>query len=410
VTFQSWWNRGYGASIIPIVSQQKNPAINSWQTMIAVEEDIKRWDRKKYNIGLQTANYPCLDIDFADSQAVEAIHKAAIDTCGCFSMPLRTRIKPRCALLFRLKPGSAPMSKMVRTYTHPVRGSYKLEMLGGGQQVVLDGYFKDKERPANSGAWDWTHRPTVKELPTMDRIRRAEMFHRIDAALKALGWKNKSGTQQRPRQGAKTSKEGQVVSKHQRHLVVEIFDELPNDYDRDDWFNIGQMAFASAGDDDELRQKIFDAWDAWSRSHEVNTGDNAKAWASMDPEYLGFGTLVYIGKRECPKWYARFKQTIIPPARDEFSAVSETDPFVEALSTGVWASFRASIPPWMKDMNERIAMLSQGVDVLYLMEPGVKRDKPDLKRKIGAMDLMANLPPIPNSKNPKLKPVPVFDA
>jgi len=327
-TFQNWASRGYTASLIPVVFGEKRPALIAWQTHTATIGHIQAWDSKTYNIGLQTAKFPCLDIDCSNLKVVKQIHTAIGETFKQ-PVPLRFRGYPRCAVLFKLDPAADLMTKMTRTYFHPVTGeSFTLEMLGDGQQVVIDGKHPSQEW------YRWEQRrPPVDELPVMNPLAFNNMFTLIDKKLLLGGYRPKDTAAPRGRQSAKTSEYGPYPPEGHEDLVVDLFRILPFEMNHDKWINFSIAVKASAPDM-EWDAKFKEPWLEWSGTAQEKR-DPDYAWDNqLKPDgRAGFGTVLEYAKNckdpKVDKWLAKAlkarRDVEVKSAYEDFDDIEESD-------------------------------------------------------------------------------------
>jgi hypothetical protein len=122
----------------------------AWQRHRTTTAHLERWqgwqDPDKAGvpiaIGLQTAEFPVVDIDSDDPDIVEAICSLATEHLGW--SPARCREEsPRRVLCYKWTPGSnrdrAPVQKMRLAFTDDEEKPHVVEILGFGQQVVIEG-------------------------------------------------------------------------------------------------------------------------------------------------------------------------------------------------------------------------------------------------------------------------------
>ena len=128
------------AGFSPVACIGKEPVLPEWQSRRdATPEEIARWPGG--NSGIDTKFDPGCDIDFDDTDAAAGIEAAARDWFdGRGTIPVRFGRAPRRALLFRT---SAPFPKIVAKFVAPNGSKHKIEFLGDGQQVVVDGIHPD---------------------------------------------------------------------------------------------------------------------------------------------------------------------------------------------------------------------------------------------------------------------------
>jgi 8-oxo-dGTP pyrophosphatase MutT (NUDIX family) len=133
----------------PIPVNGKIPHIAGWQDLAATPDVIKYWSDRypdHTNTSLLTRTTPTLDVDVMDPEAAEAIEalvRELYEECGYILV--RTGRPPKRAIPFRT---DTPFPKILRTFTKlGMNTEYKIEMLGNGQQIVIDGVHPDTGKP-----------------------------------------------------------------------------------------------------------------------------------------------------------------------------------------------------------------------------------------------------------------------
>ena len=113
--------------------------IPGWSTHRSTDLELTRWAKDdRLGICLRLERMGALDIDIEDSAAATAV-RAEVERVLGFPLPARSRENSgRMALVFR---HVAPILKQVHETPHG-----KIELLGDGQQFVMDGRHKSGER------------------------------------------------------------------------------------------------------------------------------------------------------------------------------------------------------------------------------------------------------------------------
>ena len=152
------------AGFSPIPCDGKRPTLVEWQapTNFSAEE-MARWSGR--NTGIQTAYVPCCDIDITlegPAIATEELVKGLF--AGRGKMPVRIGNAPKRALLFRT---AEPFPKRAVRFIAPDGSKQKIEILGAGQQVVVDGPHPDT---GDNYIWLGDEPWTIKyeDLPEID--------------------------------------------------------------------------------------------------------------------------------------------------------------------------------------------------------------------------------------------------
>jgi AAA domain len=119
----------------------------NWQSHWADKNDLERWQGWQTHdtpiaIGMRTAEFPVVDIDSDDPEIVEAI-QALASRCLGWSPVRRREDSPRRVLCYKWTPGPnrdrAPVRKMRFAFTDKEDKVHVVEILGSGQQVVIEG-------------------------------------------------------------------------------------------------------------------------------------------------------------------------------------------------------------------------------------------------------------------------------
>ena len=135
------------AGFAPIPVCGKEPIIEAWQTKAqATAAEIEAWSSLGApSTGVLTKITPALDIDITIKDAAEAVEALARDhfaSRGHFAV--RIGQAPKRAVLFKT---TTPFKKITVNLTAPDGTEQKLECLGDGQQIVVDGIHPDTKRP-----------------------------------------------------------------------------------------------------------------------------------------------------------------------------------------------------------------------------------------------------------------------
>jgi hypothetical protein len=174
----------------------KRPFLSDWTAIEADGETIKFWDRdrpKETNTGLLTKTAPVIDIDILDSKAVEAIADLVRQRFSDKGRLLhRVGKQPKCAFLFRT---DEPFDKMFFGLWAPGEPrpkelkdcKHRIEVLGDGQQIVVDGIHPDTNLPyAWTGGEPWTVRRD--DLPLLHSAEANAFMADAKKLLIDLGW------------------------------------------------------------------------------------------------------------------------------------------------------------------------------------------------------------------------------
>lgn len=139
--------RANGYSPIPVLG--KRALLFEWQKKSdAGEAEIANWPvvaRGMDNTGALTKYMPCADVDITLPRAADAVEDVIRDWFdGRGTLLCRFGNAPKRALLFRT---SVPFTKTAAHFKAPDGSLQKVEILGDGQQVVIDGIHPDTRQP-----------------------------------------------------------------------------------------------------------------------------------------------------------------------------------------------------------------------------------------------------------------------
>src|SRR5262245_912799 len=148
--------RLHAAGFDPCACRGKEALMVGWNKRYTAEE-VAAWANQYpswTNTGIRTSNAPAFDIDIWDPEAAEAseeLIRSLYDDRGT----LLTRIgeAPKRALLFRT---AQPFPKIRVNFVAPNGSNHHIEMLGDGQQIVVDGTHPDTKKPYT---WQGGYRP-----------------------------------------------------------------------------------------------------------------------------------------------------------------------------------------------------------------------------------------------------------
>jgi hypothetical protein len=158
--------------------------LSGWQRLEGVTgEMIDTWSRTwptAVNTGVLTRFAPALDLDILNPEAAEAC-EALVSTRyeGRGVVLVRIGRAPKRAILFHT---TEPFPKILANITAPNGTSEKIEMLGDGQQLVVDGIHPETHAPYcwHAGTpWE-THRD---ELPPITASEAAELVEELAELL-----------------------------------------------------------------------------------------------------------------------------------------------------------------------------------------------------------------------------------
>jgi hypothetical protein len=143
------------AGFNPVACIAKRPVQDGWQNKINLS-DGEILAMPGANTGILTADTPAFDIDIMHPEAAAAVEDLIKDRFDGRGLVLvRMGNPPKRALLFRT---DRPFIKMIAHFKSPNGDKHKVELLGAGQQIIVDGIHPDTRQPYSwpGGVAPWT--------------------------------------------------------------------------------------------------------------------------------------------------------------------------------------------------------------------------------------------------------------
>src|SRR6516165_9570840 len=176
---------------IPIKSESKRPGLEDWTNIVATKEIIQDWEHFP-GTGVLTRRTPAIDLDIKDeevAQVVEDHMRAHFNGGGRFMR--RVGQPPKRAFLFKTE---TPFAKMQENFLAPDGSKHKLEILGDGQQVIVDGIHPDINKPYTwFGGTPWE--VPAADLPLLTKEQARAWLDEATALLVKRGWRHVSKSQ-----------------------------------------------------------------------------------------------------------------------------------------------------------------------------------------------------------------------
>jgi hypothetical protein len=134
------------AGYAPLPANGKAVRLAGWPRLQPTEADIEAWARERpgdTNTGLLTARTPAVDIDVYDPDVSTELHREILSMIGNgVRAPWRVGQAPKHAFLCQT---GRPFKKIATpTFTSPDGRKNKVEVLGDGQQIIIDGMPRDR--------------------------------------------------------------------------------------------------------------------------------------------------------------------------------------------------------------------------------------------------------------------------
>jgi hypothetical protein len=180
---------------IPIKDKSKRSGLEDWTNIVATKEIIQGWERFP-GTGVLTRKNPTIDIDILDEDVAKDLEEF---TRGFFNgkgqLLCRVGQPPKRAFLFRTE---VPFAKLVEKFIAPGRKFidqdgkehvHKLEILGVGQQLVVDGIHPDTGKPytwPGPAPWD----VPATELIALTQGQARAWLDEATALLVKRGWQH----------------------------------------------------------------------------------------------------------------------------------------------------------------------------------------------------------------------------
>ncbi len=259
----------------------KRPTDSGWLERTLTRSEIAEHHG---NFGLRTRTRPTLDADLEDARLAKIVGDVTDQTIG--RAPRRTGRAPRFAVVCKLV--GEPIPKHILTIRErDGRDLGKVEILGDGQQVVIQGTHPDTGAPYSWANGTATGDASIlcdalETLPVLSAaIIRDTLFPAIANAMQRIGLVTTTT-------GAALTDRAHV---DQSSLLAPSIDDLrnavavlPNDernYDR--FVKVGYATKAAAGDDVEDGFDIFSSWA--EKCDASNPAMTRSTWASLKPPF-----------------------------------------------------------------------------------------------------------------------------
>lgn len=299
-----------------IALEGKAPRFKGWPQFRAEIEDVLMWEEQgQPNLGLLTERFPAIDVDVTDKEAAVLIMQVLCEVFG-MGVPLRVGRKPKFLALFRLADTDAPNRKTKLTLVAPDGSVHQIEILGKGQQFVIDGIHPDTGQ-----AYNWV-RPLVPaaELPILTEEKFSEFVAVLEAALGGIGWRIDDTVTT----GARTTVNAEQLLAPSLELLSEAVKNIPNSPDRsvvprETFVSVGHAIKAAVKrheDDDGFR--IFDEW---ARRGPYDAEATQLFWETIERDNVSIGWDNIRERAEKNGWNA--KPAALAEAQQDFEPVPE---------------------------------------------------------------------------------------
>ena len=170
----------------PLPVNGKKVRLEDWSNIVATNELINQWAQDwpdHLNTGVLTRNVPFVDIDVTDeemAEEIEALFESAIE-----SSAVRVGLPPKRAIPFRT---DVPFKKMARQFMAPNGKLHKIEILGDGQQIVVNGIHPDTHKPYRWHGGEPGPKLRREDLPPITAETAAAFLAAAAEIMKNHGW------------------------------------------------------------------------------------------------------------------------------------------------------------------------------------------------------------------------------
>lgn len=275
--------------LVRVAQGQKAPVDMGWQEKIVTAADASGWDG--FNVGLRAANYPAIDIDFADDkEGAEAIAEAVTQQLG----PAPRRFSPKPGSILLIYQTDEPFRKMKVSFP----GGKAVEVLGDGQQYLVAG------RHPLGEDYRWQGGKLADVRPSkLVRIDREEVVSALSLVAERHNGVFSGGTV-----NTGDAKSAEELAAPDPQMVVDLLNAMPNTdafladvfpdkgNGRDAWLSMC-MAVKGAGGAEALPAFI-----EWTARYEDGAVDLARAehtFRTCDPKLLGWPKLRRLHLKLC---------------------------------------------------------------------------------------------------------------
>jgi putative DNA primase/helicase len=353
----------------PVIVSGKAAVMTGWPHLQPTAERLREWTYQHpgaTNTGNRARNAPALDIDIMHQAAAEAVEVLARRHFGGRGdIHVRIGLPPKRLIPLR---ADSPFRKLTRVFTAPVGADGKppkIEILGDGQQYVVDGIHPDTRKPYRwmNGAGGMDVRDIARDGLPLVTAEDCEAFL-ADAAkllVEQFGFVEKEAKAGAAAGGGKA---GAAIER-----IARAFRVIPNDdADWDDWCLRGMACYAATGGS-EAGYEIWRDWSAKSqKKHEDRT--TFEKWHSKfkgcPPHCVGAGSIFFWANQIDPNWDERY--TDLGNARRLVRLHGDNIRYVAAWKS--WLVWRDG--HWRRDDDGEIMRLAKAtVEAMYAEAMGI---------------------------------------
>jgi predicted P-loop ATPase len=329
----------------PLPLEGKAPHIEKWQEKFlnTSDEEIRLWPKMWHlaaNTGVLAKFAPGLDIDImieAAAEAVEMLARTHFEERG--DIHVRFGKPPKRLIPLRT---DKPFEKLFYVFKAPDGSEHKIEMLGDGQQYVVDGIHPDTRLPYG---WFGGNLATIKREDLPDtwfedakqyinaarKLLEEDFGFVVTSASSNLYWTNGGDDPHDPGKDPHADPE----------LIAAALAVIPNNADWERWYTIGMAVWRATSGSAEG----FAVWDAWSKkSPKYDACNTAQKWAAFfksPPTKIGAGTIFHLADQASPNWRNK-EQPEIDAEIERLAKLSDVEYERERLGAAKKLGMRAS--------------------------------------------------------------------
>jgi hypothetical protein len=179
------------AGYAPVPVNGKRVHLDDWTNIRATPAIIDTWAITRadhLNTGILCRDCPCIDIDVAVEEVAEEIE--ALFELELESSAVRFGRPPKRAIPFKT---DKPFRKIAIQFRAPNGLVHKVEVLGDGQQIVVNGIHPDTHRPYRWHGGEPGSKLRRDDLPLLTAQRAAEFVAAAADIMRRQGWEEIAG-------------------------------------------------------------------------------------------------------------------------------------------------------------------------------------------------------------------------
>jgi ribosomal protein S17E len=332
-----------------------------WQNTVATDEHIEFWARlekeKGAGVGIQTRQFPALDIDVTESAFSGTL--AALADLVLGPAPERVGRAPKRLMAYALAPGAEPIRKHRVEFTLPETGETKhaIEVLGAGQQYIVAGIHPGTGNPY---AWTGGRSPADIGAGALTPVTLDKIEEYLDEAVKAVGDFGGTVLSRSALAGEGAEPQVQAALRGNPDLIRAALAAAGNDFEYDGWIRMVAAIKAALGGD----EAHYHVYEDWCLSYPGNTAQIARAkWDSVKPPYRVGANYIY-EQAEARGWRGRVQAAFTPITVTDDVA---TDPNVpHYVREWVWAALQERFVR----LSDRL-MMTRSQFACYMASPNI---------------------------------------